>query len=90
MKVKVLDNDYVPGKKLGAIYATIQRTYLMMGKLVEPVEQVPSGGIVLILGVDHALSKTGTITTSETAIPIRPLKHAISPIVRVAVTCKKQ
>jgi len=89
-KVKVLDENYKPGSKEGCIYATVSRTYLMMGKQVETVESVPAGGIALILGVDHALNKTGTITTSEGAHCIRPLKHAISPIVRVAVSCKKQ
>ena len=64
---------------------TIQRTFLMMGKNYEPVDSIPAGGIVMVLGVDNAIIKTGTITTSETASNIRSMKYTISPILRVAV-----
>lgn len=47
---------------------------------------MPAGGTILILGVDNALVKTGTITTSEVAHNIRNMKYTISPILRVAVT----
>lgn len=41
------------------------RTVLMMGRYVEPIEDVPCGNIVGLVGVDQFLVKTGTITTFE-------------------------
>lgn len=58
----------------------------MMGKNHEPMDSIPAGGIVMVLGVDNAIIKTGTITTSETASNIRSMKYTISPILRVAVS----
>lgn len=62
----------------------------MMGKNHEPVDVIPAGGIVMILGVDNAIIKTGTITTSKDACNIRSMKYTISPIIRVAVSVSSQ
>jgi elongation factor 2 len=61
-----------------------------MGKNYEPMDAIPAGGIVMILGVDNAIIKTGTITTCETACNIRSMKYTISPILRVAVNVANQ
>lgn len=45
--------------------ASLCRTILMMGRYVEPIEDVPCGNIVGLVGVDQFLIKTGTITTFE-------------------------
>lgn len=45
--------------------ALSSRTILMMGRYVEPIEDVPCGNIVGLVGVDQFLVKTGTITTYE-------------------------
>lgn len=37
----------------------------MMGRYVEPIEDVPCGNIVGLVGVDQFLVKTGTITTYD-------------------------
>lgn len=37
----------------------------MMGRYVEPIEDVPCGNIAGLVGVDQFLIKTGTITTYE-------------------------
>lgn len=39
----------------------------MMGRYIEPIEEVPCGNIVGLVGVDQYLVKTGTITTFEGA-----------------------
>lgn len=44
------------------------RTILMMGRYVEPIEDVPCGNIVGLVGVDQFLVKTGTISTFEQVI----------------------
>ena len=65
----------------------IQRTVLMMaGDL--PIEDVPAGNIVGLLGVDQFLLKSGTLTTSETAHNMKVMKFSVSPVVQVAVEVK--
>jgi hypothetical protein len=64
------------------------RTILMMGRYTEPIEDVPCGNIVGLVGVDQYLIKTGTITTFEAAHNMRVMKFSVSPVVRVAVEVK--
>jgi elongation factor 2 len=58
-----------------------------MGRYTEPVEDVPAGNTVGLVGVDQFLLKSGTITTHEDAHNIRVMKFSVSPVVRVAVKC---
>eukprot|EP01121_Diplochlamys_sp_Union-15-3_P012180 TRINITY_DN3616_c0_g2_i4.p1 TRINITY_DN3616_c0_g2~~TRINITY_DN3616_c0_g2_i4.p1 ORF type:complete len:420 (-),score=59.90 TRINITY_DN3616_c0_g2_i4:151-1410(-) len=64
---------------------SIPRTVLMMGKFIESVDSVPCGNTVGIVGIDQCLIKSGTISTSESAHSIAPMKFSVSPVVRVAV-----
>ena len=45
MKARIMGPNYVPGKKDDLYEKAIQRTVLMMGRFVEAIEDVPSGGI---------------------------------------------
>lgn len=87
-KVRIMGPNYIVGKKTDLFVKNIQRTVLMMGRYVEPVENVPAGNTVGLVGVDQYLLKSGTITTSEEAHNIRVMKFSVSPVVRVAVECK--
>merc|ERR1712062_830729 len=87
-KVRIMGPNYVPGKKEDLYLKSIQRTILMMGRYVEPIENVPCGNICGLVGVDQFLVKTGTITTMETAHNMKVMKFSVSPVVRVAVECK--
>merc|ERR1711912_227041 len=60
----------------------------MMGRYVEPIEDVPCGNICGLVGVDQYLVKSGTISTYEKAHNLRVMKFSVSPVVRVAVECK--
>ena len=60
----------------------------MMGRYIEPIENVPCGNIVGLVGVDQYLVKTGTITTFEGAHNLKVMKFSVSPVVRVAVEPK--
>nr|QVU21450.1 translation elongation factor 2 [Salpingoeca surira]QVU21451.1 translation elongation factor 2 [Salpingoeca huasca] len=88
LKVRIMGSNYVPGKKEDLFVKNIQRTILMMGRYVEPIEDVPAGNIVGLVGVDQFLVKTGTISTSETAHNMKVMKFSVSPVVRVAVEAK--
>lgn len=87
-KVRIMGPNYVPGKKDDLFLKSIQRTVLMMGRYVEPIEDVPCGNTVGLVGIDQYLVKSGTITTSEVAHNIRVMKFSVSPVVRVAVEPK--
>jgi len=88
LKVRIMGPNYVPGKKEDLYLKPIQRTILMMGRYVEPIEDVPCGNIVGLVGVDQYLVKTGTITTYEQAHNMKVMKFSVSPVVRIAVEAK--
>jgi elongation factor 2 len=87
-KCRLMGPHYVPGKKEDLCIKAIQRTILMMGRYIEPIEDVPCGNICGLVGVDQFLVKTGTITTFENAHNLKVMKFSVSPVVRVAVECK--
>jgi len=87
-KVRIMGPNYVPGKKDDLFLKSIQRSVLMMGRYIEPIEDVPAGNIVGLVGVDQFLVKTGTITTSASAHNMKVMKFSVSPVVRVAVEAK--
>jgi elongation factor 2 len=85
MKCRIQGPNYLPGKKDDLYEKSIQRTILMMGRYIEPIEDVPSGNICGLVGVDQYLVKSGTITTYKLAHNLRVMKFSVSPVVRVAV-----
>jgi elongation factor 2 len=87
-KVKIMGANHVFGKKDDVYNKAIQRTVLMMGRYVEPIEDVPAGNTVGLVGVDQYILKSATITTSEAAYPLVSMKFSVSPVVRVAVEPK--
>lgn len=87
-KVRIMGPNYIPGKKEDLVEKSIQRTVLMMGRNTESIEDVPSGNICGLVGVDQFLVKTGTITTFKDAHNMKVMKFSVSPVVRVAVEPK--
>jgi len=87
-KIRIQGPNYIPGKKEDLFVKSVQRTVLMMGRYVEPIEDCPSGNIVGLVGIDQFLLKTGTLTTSETAHNMKVMKFSVSPVVQVAVEVK--
>jgi elongation factor 2 len=88
MKARIMGPNYLPGKKDDLFVKSIQRTVLMMGRYVEPIEDCPCGNTVGLVGIDQYLLKSGTITDNESAHNIRVMKFSVSPVVRVAVEPK--
>jgi elongation factor 2 len=87
-KIRIQGPNYLPGKKEDLFIKSIQRTVLMMGRYIEPIEDCPAGNIVGLVGIDQFLLKSGTLTTSETAHNMRVMRFSVSPVVRVAVEVK--
>jgi elongation factor 2 len=88
LKVRIQGPNYQPGKKDDLFVKSIQRTILMMGRSVEPIEDCPAGNIIGLVGVDQYLLKSGTITTSENAHNLKVMKFSVSPVVKIAVEVK--
>ncbi|KAM5531720.1 hypothetical protein V8D89_014640 [Ganoderma adspersum] len=87
-KIRIQGPNYVPGKKDDLYVKSVQRTVLMMGRYVEPIEDCPAGNIIGLVGIDQFLLKNGTLTTSETAHNMKVMKFSVSPVVQVAVEVK--
>ncbi|KZP19945.1 P-loop containing nucleoside triphosphate hydrolase protein [Athelia psychrophila] len=87
-KIRIQGPNYIPGKKDDLFIKSIQRTVLMMGSYIEPIEDCPAGNIIGLVGIDQFLLKSGTLTTSETAHNMRVMKFSVSPVVQVAVEVK--
>lgn len=88
LKVRIQGPNYTPGKKEDLFVKSIQRTVLMMGRNTEPIDDVPAGNIVGLVGVDQFLLKSGTLTTSETAHNLKVMKFSVSPVVQRSVEVK--
>ena len=88
LKVRIQGPNYTPGKKEDLYVKAVQRTVLMMGRSVEPLEDCPAGNIVGLVGIDQFLLKSGTLSTSETAHNLKVMKFSVSPVVQVAVEVK--
>merc|ERR1719367_1103681 len=87
-KVRIQGAHYKPGGKEDLNVKSIQRTVLMMGRVVEQIPDVPCGNTVALVGVDQFLLKSGTITTIEDSHNIADMKYSVSPVVKVAVKPK--
>jgi len=63
----------------------------MMGGKEEPINEVPCGNTVALIGVDDVIKKQATIVSADVddAHNIRMMKYTVSPVVRVAVTPKR-
>jgi len=84
-KIRIQGPNYEPGSKTDLSVKSVQRTVLMMGRTVEPIEDCPAGNIIGLVGIDQFLLKSGTLTTSETAHNLKVMKFSVSPVVQVAV-----
>ncbi|KAJ7319300.1 P-loop containing nucleoside triphosphate hydrolase protein [Mycena albidolilacea] len=86
--VRIQGPRFLPGRKNDLFVKSIQRTVLMMGRTIEPLDDCPAGNIVGLVGIDKFLLKSGTLTTSESAHNMRVMKFSVAPVVQVAVEVK--
>jgi len=88
LKVRIQGPNYTPGKKDDLFIKAIQRTVLMMGGKVDPIDDVPAGNILGLVGIDQFLLKSGTLTTSDTAHNLKVMRFSVSPVVQRSVEVK--
>ncbi|XP_072134445.1 elongation factor-like GTPase 1 isoform X2 [Mobula birostris] len=86
-----LPENYAPGEDLLIPHlscCTVEDLYLLMGKELEDVQEVPVGNVLGIGGLEDHVLKSATLSTSPLCPPFTPLNFEATPIVRVAVEPK--
>lgn len=56
-KVRIMGSNYVHGEKKDLYTKAVQRTVLCMGRKQEPIESVPCGNTVALVGMDQYIAK---------------------------------
>uniref|UniRef100_A0A663LKM2 Elongation factor-like GTPase 1 n=1 Tax=Athene cunicularia TaxID=194338 RepID=A0A663LKM2_ATHCN len=100
-KIFVLGPKYDPAESLHKCSATndlplvphmacctLENLYLLMGRELEDLEEVPAGNVLGIGGLQDVVLKSATLSTSPACPPFTPLNFEATPIVRVAVEPK--
>ncbi|XP_053321413.1 elongation factor-like GTPase 1 [Spea bombifrons] len=81
-----------PGEDLPSIphmaCCTLDNLYLLMGRELEELDEVPAGNVLGIGGLEEFVLKSATLSTSPACPPFIPLNFEATPIVRVAVEPK--
>uniref|UniRef100_A0AAA9SKN9 Elongation factor-like GTPase 1 n=1 Tax=Bos taurus TaxID=9913 RepID=A0AAA9SKN9_BOVIN len=67
---------------------TLENLYLLMGRELEDLEEVPPGNVLGIGGLQDFVLKSATLCTSPSCPPFIPLNFEATPIVRVAIEPK--
>ncbi|XP_006030284.1 elongation factor-like GTPase 1 [Alligator sinensis] len=66
----------------------LENLYLLMGRELKDLEEVPSGNVLGIGGLHEFVLKSATLSTSPACPPFTPLNFEATPIVRVAIEPK--
>ncbi|XP_006885187.1 PREDICTED: elongation factor Tu GTP-binding domain-containing protein 1 isoform X2 [Elephantulus edwardii] len=69
-------------------YCTLENLYLLMGRELENLEEVPPGNVLGIGGLQDFVLKSATLCSLPSCPPFIPLSFEATPIVRVAVEPK--
>ncbi|KAF6077366.1 elongation factor like GTPase 1 [Phyllostomus discolor] len=67
---------------------TLEHLYLLMGRELQDLEEVPPGNVLGIGGLQDVVLKSATLCSSPACPPFVPLTFEATPIVRVAVEPK--
>lgn len=64
---------------------TVDELYILMGRGVVSVDEVPAGSVLGIAGLEHTILKSATVSNTLACPTFRPMSFVAAPIVRVAV-----
>ncbi|CAN9506850.1 unnamed protein product [Ophioblennius macclurei] len=67
---------------------SMESLYLLMGRELEELEEVPAGNVLGIGGLEECVLKSATLSTAPACPPFTPLNFEATPIVRVAIEPK--
>ena len=85
-----MGQNYVSGDEEDLFYRHVIKLYLLQGRYRIEVPSVSAGCLVLMEGIDQAVTKTATITHADLPKGIQldilnPLKFWSQPTIRVAI-----
>ncbi|EGD73656.1 hypothetical protein PTSG_12302 [Salpingoeca rosetta] len=78
------------GRVRGAVPVSVKGLRLVMASRMQPIKEGRAGMVVGVLGLDGAVVKAGTLTSTLAAHPLKVLRFSVSPVVRVSVRPKKE
>ncbi|XP_015606637.1 elongation factor-like GTPase 1 [Cephus cinctus] len=78
--------DLKPGRHVTRV--KIEKLYLLMGRELEPIDEVPAGNVFGIGGLDEHVLKTATLSTTVACPSFAELTSLTVPILRVALEPK--
>ncbi|KXN70007.1 P-loop containing nucleoside triphosphate hydrolase protein [Conidiobolus coronatus NRRL 28638] len=85
-KIYILGPRYDPNKPdEHCSEITVERLYLLMGRDLYDLPEVPAGNVFGISGIDGHILKTGTLSTTKDCRNLGVLRHLMPPILRVAL-----
>ncbi|KAG7235345.1 hypothetical protein INR49_002768 [Caranx melampygus] len=67
---------------------SMESIYLLMGRELEELEEVPAGNVLGVGGLEECVLKSATLSTSPACPPFTPFSFEATPIVRVAIEPK--
>ncbi|GAA6229838.1 elongation factor-like GTPase 1 [Lates japonicus] len=67
---------------------SMESIYLLMGRELEELEEVPAGNVLGVGGLEECVLKSATLSTSPACPPFTPLNFEATAIVRVAIEPK--
>ncbi|CAJ1048662.1 elongation factor-like GTPase 1 [Xyrichtys novacula] len=67
---------------------SVESLYLLMGRELEELEEVPAGNVLGIGGLEDCVLKSATLSSTPACPPFTPLNFQATPIVRVAIEPK--
>ncbi|XP_034536573.1 elongation factor-like GTPase 1 [Notolabrus celidotus] len=67
---------------------SVESLYLLMGRELEELKEVPAGNVLGIGGLEECVLKSATLSSSPACPPFTPLNFEATPIVRVAIEPK--
>jgi len=85
--VHVLSAAYNPAQPASSQRQTavIRGVYMMMGRTLERLPAVPAGCVLALGGLETAILKSATLSSTPAVRPLAPMTFQAAPIVRVAV-----
>ena len=89
-KLKIMGENYVSGDEEDLFVRNVTKLYLLQGRYRIEVGSVSAGNLVLMEGIDQAVTKTATIIHAD--LPsnwevdiLVPLKFWSQPTIRIAI-----
>ncbi|KAF2078587.1 hypothetical protein CYY_000087 [Polysphondylium violaceum] len=85
IKVRVLDDVYRSGPKTKDVYFELKDLLFVNNNTTTAIKECPSGNLVALFGMNHLLSKSGTITDHKNGVLLSPLSTSTTPVVKVTI-----